>query len=134
MYLKCFSSHISVNLLITILKTKSKHLLQHLLAKLEMFTSPILTKTLTKRLTLLADNTVREGLEKLELLISFKEVKQVTDPTNSGASAFQITLSHSHDSTLYNHYAKSKLKLKIRVCMYMSEEAFESLSSAKKGK
>ena len=93
-------------------------------------------------LTLLAD--VREGLKKLKEIGCFgipdidknpslpKQVNQVTDPPNPSISALQTTQSDTYDNGL-QPLGPIKIETENQG-EYMTEEAFESLSSPKKGK
>ena len=90
-------------------------------------------------LTLLADKEVKEGLKKLKQMGHFgiesidkTKVTETPNQSTSAASALQPTVSNPNDMT-----APEPLSIKIENEQqgdYMSEEAFEQLSSPKKGK
>ena len=103
--------------------------------QLEVLSNPNLVETLT----LLADEEVKEGLKKLKQMghfgIESVDKTKVTETPNqsaSAASALQPTVSNPNDTT-----APEPLSIKVENEQqgdYMSEEAFEHLSSPKKGK
>ena len=104
--------------------------------QLEVLANPILTETLT----LLGDEDVHEGLKRLKEIgrFGFQNVdkKQVTDPPNQSASAaseVHPTESHTTDPTSPEPLVAIKIECE-RQGEYMSEEAFDNLSSPKKGK
>ena len=103
--------------------------------QLEVLSNPNLLETLT----LLADEDMKEGLKKLKQIgrfgIESVDKTKVTETPNASASAasvLQSTVSNTNNMT-----APEPLSIKIESEQqgdYMSEEAFEHLSSPKKGK
>ena len=103
--------------------------------QLEVLSNPNLVETLT----LLADEEVKEGLKKLKQMGRFgiesidkTKVTETPNQSTSAASALQPTVSNPNDTT-----APEPLSIKVENEQqgdYMSEEAFEQLSSPKKGK
>ena len=90
-------------------------------------------------LTLLADEEVKEGLKKLKQMGRFgiesiykTKVTETPNQSASATSALQPTVLNPNDMT-----APEPLSIKVENEQqgdYMSEEAFEQLSSPKKGK
>ena len=106
--------------------------------QLEVLSNPNLLETLT----LLADEDVKEGLKKLKQIgrfgIESVDKTKVTETPNASTSAtsatsvLQPTVSNTNNTT-----APEPLSIKIQSEQqgdYMSEEAFNHLSSPKKGK
>ena len=102
--------------------------------QLQVLANPILTETLT----LLGDEDVHEGLKRLKEIgrFGFQNIdkKQVTDPPNQSTSAAsEVQPTESNDPTSPVPLVAIKIEGE-QQGEYMSEEAFDNLSSPKQSK